>query len=164
MLYIFGGLPGTGKTTLSSALAHRCSAFYIRIDTIEQAIRNSGFDVAGPVGYEVGYKLALDNLRLGNSVVADSVNPLGVTREAWIDVARQSKAPFVEVEIICSDPNEHRRRVESRATDIDGLKLPTWDEVMNREYEAWAGEHLVLDTAGRTVEESFSDLYALLQI
>ena len=163
MLYIFGGLPGTGKTALSSALAHRCSAFYIRIDTIEQAIRNSGFDVAGPVGYEVGYKLALDNLRLGRPVVADSVSPLGITRKAWIDVARQAKVPFVEIETICSDPAEHRRRIETRTTDIDGLKLPDWKEVVNRKYEVWAGDHFVLDTAGRTVDESISDLYARLE-
>jgi predicted kinase len=162
MLYIFGGLPGTGKSTLASALALRLNAFYIRIDTIEQAIRNSGLDVDGPVGYEIGYKLALDNLRLGATVVADSVNPLGITRKAWIDVARQSQVPFEEIEVICSDPEEHCRRIEARTTDINGLKLPCWNEVVNREYDLWTGDHLVLDTAGRTIDESISDLFALI--
>lgn len=90
MLYIFGGLPGTGKSTLSAALACRCDAVYIRIDTIEQAIRGSGLGVDGPAGYMVGYALALENLRLGAAVVADSVNPLHVTRKAWVDVARRA--------------------------------------------------------------------------
>jgi predicted kinase len=40
-LIIFGGLPGTGKTTLSRMLAERRGALYLRIDTIEQALRNS---------------------------------------------------------------------------------------------------------------------------
>lgn len=161
MLYVFGGLPGTGKSTLSSELARHFNAFYLRIDTIEQAIRNSAIRVDGPVGYSVGYGLALDNLRLGNSVVADSVNPLRITREAWIDVARQVQAAYVEIEITCSDIGEHRRRIESREVGVDGLKLPDWKGVMDREYEFWGGEHLVLDTAGRTVDESVSGLLGL---
>lgn len=38
MLYIFGGLPGTGKTELSMDLARRLGAVYLRIDAIEQPI------------------------------------------------------------------------------------------------------------------------------
>jgi predicted kinase len=38
MLIIFGGLPATGKTTLSRALARELGAVHVRIDTIEQAI------------------------------------------------------------------------------------------------------------------------------
>ena len=42
MLIVFSGLPGTGKTTLAKDLAATTGAVYLRIDTIEQAIRNSG--------------------------------------------------------------------------------------------------------------------------
>ena len=59
----------------------------------------------------------------------------------------------VEVEIICSDLDEHRRRVETRISDIADLKLPTWNEVASREYDPWEREHIVIDTVGRTVEE-----------
>ena len=40
ILYIFSGLPGTGKTTLSQKLCKKIDAFYLRIDTIEQTLRD----------------------------------------------------------------------------------------------------------------------------
>lgn len=162
VLFIFGGLPGTGKSTLAFAIAEHYGAAYIRIDTIEQSIRNTGFLVEGPVGYQIGYALALDNLRLGQNVVADSVNPLKDTREAWKDVARNANKCFVEIEIVCSDTSEHRSRVESRSVNIAGLRLPTWQEVTDRHYQEWPSEHIVLDTAGRNPQNSVHELICMI--
>lgn len=39
MLIVFGGLPGTGKSTIARALARALRATYLRVDVIEQAIR-----------------------------------------------------------------------------------------------------------------------------
>src|ERR1051325_22211 len=83
MLYIFGGLPGTGKTTLAKRLAHSQQAVHLRVDTIEQSLRELGYLINGPEGYVIAYGLAEDNLRAGLRVAADSVNPLEVTRPAW---------------------------------------------------------------------------------
>jgi predicted kinase len=53
MLIAFGGLPGTGKTTIAQALARKLAAVYLRIDTLEQALIASGDAGAdiGPAGY-----------------------------------------------------------------------------------------------------------------
>jgi len=40
ILYIFSGLPGTGKSTLAKIIARKLNAVYIRIDTIEQGLIN----------------------------------------------------------------------------------------------------------------------------
>src|SRR5262245_46007311 len=41
MLIIFGGLPGTGKTTIARELAHRTGAVLVRVDSIEHAVRDA---------------------------------------------------------------------------------------------------------------------------
>jgi predicted kinase len=160
MLIVFGGLPGTGKTTIARAFAQERHAMYLRIDTIEQALRSSRVlagDV-GPAGYLIAYALAETNLRLGGIVAADSVNPLAMTRDAWRQVARTVSSAIFEIEVVCSDTDEHRRRVETRAIDIAGLTPPTWQQVIDREYEPWDRPRLVLDTAHRTPAETLKEL------
>lgn len=161
-LYIFAGLPGTGKSTIAEAVASRINAVYIRIDTIEQALRDlCDVDVQGE-GYGIAYRIAADNLKAGKGVVADSCNPIALTREAWQDVARGQGVEYRNIEVICSDPVEHRRRVEGRNVNIPGLVLPTWQQVLNREYQEWSVARLVVDTAGRSSKECVDDLLARL--
>ena len=160
-LIVFGGLPGTGKTTLARAVAEEHSATYLRIDTIEQALRSSGVlvgDDVGPAGYLVAYKVAESNLLMGRMVVADSVNPLAVTRSAWRQVAATTSSEIVEIEVVCSDVTEHRRRVETRSVDVPGLALPRWQDVVERDYEPWNRSRIVLDTAGYTIEDTLKEL------
>ena len=149
VLVALGGLPGTGKTTVARGLAEASGAALLRIDTIEQAIRGAGVlaGEVGPAGYAVAAALAVDNLALGRSVVADSVNPVAATRNAWREAAARAGAALLEVEIVCSEPGEHRRRVETRPADIPGHVLPLWRDVVERGYEPWPEAALVIDTA-----------------
>jgi predicted kinase len=156
MLIVFSGLPGTGKTTIARSLATRLDATYLRIDTIEQAIRNAGVlaNDVGTNGYRVANELAMNNLRPGHSVVVDCVNPVAESRQAWADIAARSGAPLLNIEVICSDPHEHRRRVEHRQSDITGLTPPSWSSVVNHEYEAWTQPILRLDTTSLSVDQA----------
>lgn len=149
MLIVFSGLPGTGKTTIAQILARECRATYLRIDTIEQAVLSSlrPPEELNALGYLVAYQLAKANLCLGGTVVIDAVNPLTTVRETWRAIADSTASRIVEVEVVCSDKTEHRRRVESREADIPGHTLPTWDEVQNRGYEPWSGDRLVIDSS-----------------
>lgn len=152
-LIAFAGLPGVGKSSLARAVARHLGAAYLRIDTIEQALRTCATLPAGVVteGYAVAHGMAADQLAVGRPVAADAVNPVGLTRDAWRGVADRAGARLIDVEVVCSDPAEHRRRVETRKVDVPGLIPPTWEAVMAREYHAWDRPRLVVDTAGREV-------------
>lgn len=154
VLVVLSGLPGVGKTTVARHVSAEIGAVHVRLDTIEAAMTASGFiDRAGgweavpDAGYRIAYAIASDFLRAGHDVVADSVNPLGITRHAWADAARTARATLVDVEVICSDRNLHRRRVDTRTPDIDGLTVPTWQQVEDRPYEPWDHAVLRVDTA-----------------
>ena len=47
MLIVLGGLPGVGKSTIARSLAQQIGEVHLRIDTIEQAMRNAGLTVSG---------------------------------------------------------------------------------------------------------------------
>lgn len=174
LLVVVGGLPATGKTTISRAIAGKVGAAYLRVDSIEQAVlrfgrwqeseEELGHAVEWGLGYQVMYAVAGDLLTQGSHVFAECVNPLQITRDAWREVAEVTGAGLIEVELVCSDPTEHVRRVTSRVVDIPDLVPPTWAQIVDRDYEPWDRPHVVLDTAGRSAEDAAAELCVALGI
>jgi len=165
LLIAFAGLPGAGKSTIAQQLALRTGAIWLRADSIEQAIVDSGV-VPGDLrdaGYRAAQAVAQDNLRLGRDVVADCVNDWKIARDGWQAVGLRAGVPVVWVEIVCGDAAEHRRRIETRVGDVPGLQLPDWAAVVGREYHDWDRERLTVDTAGRSVEEAVELILATLR-
>ncbi len=177
MLVIFVGLPGTCKTMIAQNLARKLSAVYIRINSLEQALVGSGVIVnpaSGPAGYFAGYAVAADNLRLGLPVVVDFTNPLRVTCEAWRDVALETGAQFLEIELVCSDPAVKRSRANDNTSEITKMTLPDWQNILARTCahsapgvpgapgdprESENKEHLVLDTAMISLDQAVEAIF-----
>jgi Predicted kinase len=91
VLIVFSGLPGTGKSTIARALARDLGCVWLRIDSIEQAVKASGVlrSTIDDGGYCAAQAVAADNLEVGRTVIADCVNPWMLTRDAWRDVGRK---------------------------------------------------------------------------
>ena len=95
-------------------------------------------------------------------MVADCVNPVADSRAAWRRAAEAGGGVLLDVEVVCSDEAIHRRRVETRRSDIPGLIPPLWSEVRGRRYEPWAARPLRIDTAGIDPDQAVTTILAAL--
>lgn len=139
LLVVLAGRPGTGKTTLGSALAGRLGLAYLRVDVVENVVVNEGLarHPVGTVGYGVLRELARSNLRLGTGVLVDAVNPLPVARAWWRRLAEECGARLVVFETFLPSSAEHRARVEVREPDLPGQWVPGWGDVAAAEWVEW---------------------------
>ncbi|MEX0365285.1 MAG: AAA family ATPase [Ruegeria sp.] len=150
------GLPGVGKTTIARQVARQTGALWLWIDQIETAIKASHMqtnDLADG-GYAAAQAVAQGALEQGFDVIADCVNPIGLSRDAWWEVSRKTGARHLDVEIWCSDEAEHRKRVETRSVDLSGWVGPDWQAVQVRRYEPFPAPDFRIDTARTTLWEA----------
>lgn len=166
LLVVVGGLPAVGKTAVCRALLGERPMTppmtWLRVDSIEQALRRSGEmapDMPGGAGYYAAAAVAGDVLSTGGDVLVECVNPLPITRRLWERTAVDAGSRLLQVELVCSDRDEHRRRVEQRVSDIEGLVLPDWRDVLQRDYAPWPEVDLRLDT-GRLEVTGAAELIA----
>ena len=95
----------------------------------------------------VAATVAETSLALGQAVVIDAVNGVVEAKDWWRDLASRIGVPLVVIETICSDPELHCRRLESRSRRLAAFPEPSWDIVIERraEWVDWTEDRLVLD-------------------
>ncbi|MGJ6981564.1 AAA family ATPase [Aestuariimicrobium soli] len=151
MLVAMAGLPGSGKSTVAEELARELGCALLSVDPIEAAMWRAGVDRAQPTGlaaYVVAEAVAREQLVLGNAAIIDAVNDVEPARQQWVALAAELGVPLAFVEVVCSDADEHRRRLAERQRGIDGFPEPTWESVLERSeaFRAWQGERLRVDS------------------
>lgn len=150
MLIVMAGLPGAGKSSVAEVLARKLAVPVVAVDPIEAAMWRAGVSRGQPTGlaaYVVAEAVASGVLALGQTVIVDAVNAVEAARGQWRSLAVRHGVPVVFIEVVCSDPVVHRRRLEGRSRGIEGFAEPTWEAVerLREEFAPWADQRLVLD-------------------
>lgn len=159
MLIAMAGLPGSGKSAVAQALGRELRAPVLAVDAVEAALWRAG--VGGPdqpevptgvAAYSVVQSLAAELLDGGHTVIIDAVNAVEPARAACRSLASDRAIALRWIEVVCSDPVEHRRRLEQRGLRYAGFTEPTWAQVQARRTEPWLDERLVLDSIEEMTE------------
>lgn len=171
MLIAMAGLPGVGKSAIAAALGRELRAPVLAVDAAEAAMRRSGLGASQPfevgvAAYAVVHEGARSVLDAGGTVIVDAANLVEPARAGWRDLAAAHAVPIRWIEVVCSDPDRHRERLEQRGERYAGFSEPTWAEVVAREREPWVDERLVLDSVrplDRLVPEALAHLARSLE-
>lgn len=130
-LVIFSGLPGVGKSTLSTRLARELRRPLLCID-----------DVIGEVPENVGVEfwdskvtILLDlvetQLKLGLDVIADSVF-MNMDRYHAQALARKYDARFLPIYVFISDEKVWKERVTTRYNELNIPGVATWENIQHQ--------------------------------
>ena len=160
MLIVMAGLPGVGKSTIAEVIGNRLGLSVLSVDPIESAILAAGIDPDQPTGlaaYLVAEKMAEGELSNGRGVIVDAVNAVEPAREQWMRLAAEQSTPIHFVEVMCSDPELHRSRLESRShrlADPAGNDSYAVEQSLD-EWEAWG---VTTGSVSRTTVDSAQPL------
>jgi len=144
MLIAMAGLPGAGKSTIAEVVGNRLGFAVLSVDPIESAILSAGIDSDEPTGlaaYLVAEAIADAALANGQSIIVDAVNAVDPAREQWVELAEKHHEKLRFIEVICTDTEIHRERLETRDRNLAHIPDPTWHQVEQSldEYADWTG-------------------------
>lgn len=144
MLIAMAGLPGAGKSTIAEILGARLGASVVSVDPIESAILTAGIESDQPTGlaaYLVAETIAGLVLESGHDVIVDAVNGVDPAREQWVTLAHARGESLRFIEVVCSDIEMHRERLENRRRRLSHVNEPNWHAVEQSidEYSPWTG-------------------------
>ena len=125
VLWVFCGMPASGKSTLARLVARALFMPLFASDTVRK--REPDFPHDGVIAFDAGayrpvlrgrvyaslFNLAQDELKKGRSVVLDATFSKAQWRESAIRLAKDQKAGLIFVECVC-DPQTVRARLAQR--------------------------------------------------
>jgi predicted kinase len=157
MLIVFGGVPGSGKSTIGEQVGAVLGIPVFALDWLLGALTPFGLrhrhDLMG-LGGELLTTLAYRELSAGRSAILDTTSEDPAARARWASLAAAAGAAFIPVVCACTDETLHRERVERRVRGIPGwADAGDWANASARlvAFPPWPGAMFV-DTA-RPLEE-----------
>ena len=152
LLIAMKGHPGTGKSTLAQALAHRLGLPLLDKDDVKDHTLH--LPEGNALAYAITWQIVETQLRLGISLVADT--PLSYPEDfaAVLALAARRQANWLVVETQLAEA-EWRQRLDGRTPADSTHKVRGWaamQELLVRYNGCWRfpidpAHHLVIDTA-----------------
>jgi predicted kinase len=151
-LIVFGGVPGSGKSTVAERVGATLDIPVFALDWLLGALTPFGMrhrhDLTN-LGSELLTTLAYRELSARRSAVLDTTSEDPAGRARWASLAAAAHAAFIPVVCVCTDRALHRERVERRVRSIPGwADAGDWANASARlaAFPPWP-EALFLDTA-----------------
>lgn len=162
-LIVFSGLPGTGKSTLSYALAEHTKTAIFTKDQIDRSLEKS-VQVEGNVAYDILLDLAELNLTRGVSLILDAVFSSKSLQNHLVNISNSTNSTLLLVKCSCSDTNTWKSRIENRDEVVKGWTPADWNEVqrVQKYYHNWEVGGLELD-AKNSFEDNFNQLLKYIE-
>lgn len=160
-LIIFSGLPGTGKSTLSTRLAGHLRLPILRIDDIALQIPPGARTDFWDTQIAILLRLAESQLELGVSVILDSVF-MAYDRHHAQQIARAQNATFRPIYTFVSDDALWQQRVTQRYQELNDEVVATWERIQHQRqsFLPWEQDTALFVDSVQPLEENFASVLA----
>lgn len=140
-LILVMGVAASGKTTLSKMILQKVWATYLDnnfvVDAFYPHTRTSAeYLKLRPQFYTVLYRIAEENLSVGNSVLLDVPHVKEIHDPAWRKfinkLVAQTNSKLVVIKCVCSEQTL-KKRIILRGEERDTWKLDNWDDFLKEQ-------------------------------
>lgn len=140
-LVLVMGVAGSGKSTLARGVLRKVQAVYLDNNFIVDAFfpdtrTDSEYLELRPNFYNVLYRIAEENLRIGNSVIIDAPHVRQMQDAEWRHflqrLVTRTGAALAVVRCCCSEETL-RGRLSRRGLTRDAAKLRDWDMFLSKQ-------------------------------
>jgi len=152
LLVAVGGLPGVGKTTVSTQITDRLDAVRLRTDVLRKELFDTPTYSATETQtvYQMLYDRTGKHLAADRPVVLDATFRRRSQRDRLATLAETHQAAFQFVHVGCDDAVV-RRRLATRKGDASDADVAIYEQ-LKEEFESVRREHIQIDNSGAAVE------------